>query len=77
MAAASTSGFMVVTGMPAEVPAGRASRAELLRLFRLPAGETVTGPALIEEMGATTVIPPGWDGMIGTWGELTLSRRSL
>jgi N-methylhydantoinase A len=44
---------------------------------RLPAGETVAGPALIEEMGATTVIPPGWDGIIGTWGELTLSRRSL
>ena len=44
---------------------------------RLPAGETVAGPALVEEMGATTVIPPGWDGIIGTWGELTLSRRSL
>jgi N-methylhydantoinase A len=44
---------------------------------RLPGGETVAGPALIEEMGATTVIPPGWAGTVGAWGELTLARRSL
>jgi isopenicillin N synthase-like dioxygenase len=40
MAAASSSGFLVVTGMPADIPAGRAVRAELLRLFQLPASET-------------------------------------
>jgi N-methylhydantoinase A len=44
---------------------------------RLPAGETVLGPALVEEMGTTTVIPPGWTGTVGSWGELTLARRSL
>jgi N-methylhydantoinase A/oxoprolinase/acetone carboxylase beta subunit len=37
----------------------------------------VLGPALIEEMGATTVIPPGWAATMGPWGELALARRSL
>jgi N-methylhydantoinase A len=44
---------------------------------RLPGGETIPGPALIEEMGATTVIPPGWAASVGPWGELTLARHSL
>jgi isopenicillin N synthase-like dioxygenase len=40
MAAAATSGFMVVGGFPGDVPTGRAARANLLRLFQLPAHET-------------------------------------
>src|SRR5277367_278263 len=40
MAAASASGFMVVNGLPLEIPSGPAVRAELLRLFQLPACET-------------------------------------
>jgi isopenicillin N synthase-like dioxygenase len=40
MAAAATPGFMVVTGLPPDVPAGRAARADLLRLFQLPEQET-------------------------------------
>jgi isopenicillin N synthase-like dioxygenase len=40
MAAAAASGFMVVTGFPPDVPAGRAARADLLRLFQLPEHET-------------------------------------
>lgn len=40
MTAAATSGFMVVEGFPPEVPTGRTVRAELLRLFDLPAQET-------------------------------------
>src|ERR1700730_5667131 len=40
MAAAATSGFMVVRGLPPDVPAGRAARADLLRLFQLPESET-------------------------------------
>jgi isopenicillin N synthase-like dioxygenase len=39
MAAAATSGFMVVTGLPPGVPAGRAARAALLRVFQLPQNE--------------------------------------
>ncbi|MGC1520415.1 MAG: 2OG-Fe(II) oxygenase family protein [Steroidobacteraceae bacterium] len=40
MAAAATPGFMVVRGLPPDVPAGRAVRADLLRLFQLPEQET-------------------------------------
>ena len=40
MAAAATSGFMVVRGLPSDLPAGRAARADLLRLFQLPEHET-------------------------------------
>src|SRR3984957_1097129 len=40
MAAAASPGFMVVRGFPADVPASRAARAELLRLFQPPESET-------------------------------------
>jgi len=40
MAAAATSGFMVVRGLPPDVPVGRTARADLLRLFQLPERET-------------------------------------
>ncbi len=40
MAAADSPGFMVVRGLPSDVPQGRAARAELLRLFQLPENET-------------------------------------
>jgi isopenicillin N synthase-like dioxygenase len=36
MAAAAGCGFLVVSGFPADVPVGAASRAELLRVFSLP-----------------------------------------
>ncbi len=36
MTAAATSGFLVVRGLPADAPAGHATRADLLRLFDLP-----------------------------------------
>ena len=44
---------------------------------RLPGGVVVPGPALVDEMGATTVIPPDWAATVGTWGELRLTRRSV
>jgi len=44
---------------------------------RLPGGVPLAGPAVVEEMGATTVIPPGWTGTVGPWGNLVLERRSL
>ncbi len=44
---------------------------------RLASAVAVPGPAIVEEMGSTTVIPPGWTGTVGAWGELTLERGSL
>jgi isopenicillin N synthase-like dioxygenase len=40
MAAAAAPGFATVNGLPADVPVGRAFRANLLRLFQLPEQET-------------------------------------
>jgi len=44
---------------------------------RLPHGARFAGPAIVEEMGATTVVPPAWAGSVGAWGELVLERRTL
>ena len=38
----------------------------------LAAGACVPGPALVEEMGAVTVVPPGWRLEVGAVGELHL-----
>lgn len=56
---------------------GEAMRVPVYARDRLPGAVAVVGPAIVEEMGATTVIPPGWSGTVGTWGELTLERTSL
>jgi N-methylhydantoinase A len=44
---------------------------------RLAQGACLSGPAIVEEMGATTVVPPMWSATVGTWGELILERRGL
>lgn len=56
---------------------GAPVRVPVYERERLPGGVAVSGPAVVEEMGATTVIPPGWTGAVGVWGELTLTRRTL
>jgi N-methylhydantoinase A len=43
----------------------------------LPAGARLDGPALVDEMGAVTVVPDRWHGVVGGLGELTLTRGSL
>jgi N-methylhydantoinase A len=41
---------------------------------RLPARAEVSGPAIVEEFGATTVVPPGWHGVVDTHGNLRFER---
>lgn len=41
----------------------------------LPCEEAVKGPAIIEESGATSVVPPGWMVRIDSYGNLLLNRR--
>jgi N-methylhydantoinase A len=43
---------------------------------RLPADARLMGPALIEEMGTVTVIPPGWLGSLGDLAEIILERSN-
>jgi N-methylhydantoinase A len=40
----------------------------------LPAGAEVVGPAIVEEFGATTVVPPGWRGTVDALGNLRFER---
>jgi N-methylhydantoinase A len=41
---------------------------------RLPPGTVVQGPALIEEEGSTTVVPPGWSAELDAIGCLVMRR---
>ena len=44
-----------------------------------PAGAELTGPAIVEEFGATTVVPPGWRGRrirVSSTGSLPLTAIS-
>jgi N-methylhydantoinase A len=44
---------------------------------RLPPGGRFAGPAIVEEMGSTTVVPPRWSGEVGEHGEIVLSRSTI
>jgi N-methylhydantoinase A len=43
---------------------------------RLPEGAQVRGPAIVEEFGATTVVPPGWRGTLDGHGNLRFEREA-
>jgi N-methylhydantoinase A len=43
---------------------------------RLPERASFTGPAIVEEFGATTVVLPGWQGVLDEHGNLRLERVS-
>ena len=42
---------------------------------RLPEGARFTGPAILEEFGATTVVLPGWRGAVDAHGNMVLERE--
>ena len=49
--------------------------ARLFEREKFRAGNRVEGPAIVFQMDATTVIPPGWTGMVDYWGHLLLERQ--
>jgi N-methylhydantoinase A len=53
---------------------GRWHRARVMRRSRISRRDVVSGPAIIEEYGATTVVPPGWKARLGAAGCLFLVR---
>ncbi|MGW1156444.1 hydantoinase B/oxoprolinase family protein [Streptomyces rubiginosohelvolus] len=55
---------------------GRWQRAPLHRRADLPIGATVTGPAIVAEDDATTVVDPGWQAEAGPTGHLVLTRST-
>jgi N-methylhydantoinase A len=42
---------------------------------RLPERAVVRGPAIVEEFGATTIVPPGWRGAVDDHGNLRFGRE--
>jgi N-methylhydantoinase A len=42
----------------------------------LAPGAVLRGPAIVEEFGATTVIPPGWEGVVDPDGNLRFEREA-
>ena len=54
---------------------GTAQATPVLARDSLPIGETRDGPAIIEEPGASTVVPPGWTVRLEPHGTLVLRRR--
>ncbi|RWD52288.1 MAG: hydantoinase/oxoprolinase family protein [Mesorhizobium sp.] len=43
---------------------------------RLPTGASFTGPTVIEELTATTLLPPGWSAEVDCWRNLILTRNA-
>jgi len=61
-------------GTRAAVFGGRDLQVMVLDRDRLPPGQSVAGPVLIEEGGSTTVVPPGWTVELNAVGCLILRR---
>ncbi|HEV3346471.1 MAG TPA: hydantoinase/oxoprolinase family protein [Methylomirabilota bacterium] len=55
---------------------GRAHDCPVWERDRLPAGADFAGPAIVEEFGATTVVPPGWRGTVDLHGSLRFEREA-
>jgi N-methylhydantoinase A len=53
---------------------GRAYDCPVWDRERLPEGARLAGPAIVEEFGATTVLPPGWRGAMDEHGNLRFER---
>lgn len=41
----------------------------------LDIGVSLSGPAIVEQFDATTIVPPGWDARVDTFGNLILEKR--
>ena len=57
------------------ISGGRSSTATVYERERLPVDAVFEGPAIVEEDGATTVVPPGWRGHRDASGNLRLSAK--
>ena len=57
------------------LPGRISANAILYERERLEIGATLSGPALIEQFDATTVIPPGWSGQVDGYRNLILRRE--
>jgi N-methylhydantoinase A len=63
------------SGTRAVIFEGASHEAQLFDRERLPPGAVISGPALIEESGSSTVVPPGWTAEVDRIGSIVLRRR--
>jgi N-methylhydantoinase A len=61
-------------GMRAVVFNRREHQVRIFDRSRMPVGQIVAGPVLIEEAGSTSVVPPGWHAELNAIGCLILRR---
>jgi N-methylhydantoinase A len=54
---------------------GRERKTALYRRDRLRAADAISGPAIIAEYSATTLIPPDWRARVDNYGQLLLSPK--
>jgi N-methylhydantoinase A/oxoprolinase/acetone carboxylase beta subunit len=52
------------------------AKAQVFDRDMLPPGQRINGPAVINEMSATTIIPPHWGAVVDPWGNLVLEPRA-
>jgi N-methylhydantoinase A/oxoprolinase/acetone carboxylase beta subunit len=53
---------------------GRSFQAPVHERAEMQRGHQVVGPAIVSEYSATTVVPPGWRGVVDAWGNLILNQ---
>jgi N-methylhydantoinase A len=54
---------------------GRERKTALYRRNNLRAADAISGPAIIAEYSATTLIPPDWRACVDNYGQLLLSPK--
>jgi N-methylhydantoinase A len=52
--------------------AGRRMKTRIYDRAALSPSDKITAPAIISEYSATTVVPPGWLGIVDPWGNIIL-----
>ena len=55
----------------------RATPTDVFLREAIPAGATIEGPAILEQLDATTVIPPHWTGSVSANADLVMRRAGI
>jgi N-methylhydantoinase A len=55
--------------------AGGAVRTPVYARHDLPAGASLDGPAVIEQLDSTTLVPPGWRADVDEWLNVRMHRE--
>ena len=73
-AASLAEGTATPIGAETMFSAGQSHRAAIYDRAQLRPGETLTGPAIVIEANATTIVEPGWRARVDQWRNLVLER---